>query len=196
MLLTVKKGLSELSDEQCFKYLSDCVRYEESSGKLYWRDDRPVAHFKTKGWQAKWLNKHGNREAGSLDVKGSVRGIHINHKKYLTHRVVFLLKEGEWPRAMVDHINGDRRDNRWINLRHATPQINSKNVKKYSTNTSGVMGVTWHKSNKKWIARGCYTFKGKQHRLTLGYYKDIKDAERAVQVWREYQGGYTERHGK
>jgi hypothetical protein len=52
----------------------------------------------------------------------------------------------------VDHVNGDRLDNRRANLRLATQRENSANTRKRSSNKSGVKGVVWDKARKKWAA--------------------------------------------
>lgn len=58
------------------------------------------------------------------------------------------------PKGMeTDHINGDSLDNRRVNLRICTSSENHMNRGKNHRNTSGFKGVSFHKKNKKWIAR-------------------------------------------
>jgi len=93
-------------------------------------------------------------------------GISLNNRIYLAHRLVFLYMTGSFPDEMADHINGDKLDNRWCNLRNATRTQNSFNSGKRSSNTSGYKGVVlnkksgrWHskiKINKKWIWLGTF----------------------------------------
>ncbi len=71
-------------------------------------------------------------------------------KTYLTHRLAFLYMEGEFPPDQVDHINRVRDDNRWCNLRHADEETNKSNM---VTNTD-FLGVSWHKHQHRWFARG------------------------------------------
>jgi hypothetical protein len=59
---------------------------------------------------------------------------------------------GECP-EQIDHINGDKKDNRWINLRESNPSHNAKNAKKRLDNQSGVTGVHFHKKSNKWTAQ-------------------------------------------
>ena len=59
---------------------------------------------------------------------------------------------GEWPDAVIDHINGDKRDDRWTNLRLATPAENNANKGMQKNNTSGFKGVVWLKNEGKWRA--------------------------------------------
>jgi hypothetical protein len=64
--------------------------------------------------------------AGSTDSYG-YRQICIDGRKRLAHRVAWALATGSWPADEIDHINGVRADNRLINLREATRQINVQN---------------------------------------------------------------------
>lgn len=79
--------------------------------------------------------------------------ISIRNKTYLCHRLAWLYMTGEWPRLQIDHINLDRADNRFSNLREATPHQNNGNRRASSRNTSGAKGVVWNSANRKWIAQ-------------------------------------------
>lgn len=65
----------------------------------------------------------------------------IENSSYLVHRLTFLYMTGVFPKDEVDHINGNRTDNRWKNLRQVTRQENTKNTKRRITNSSGLPGV-------------------------------------------------------
>jgi hypothetical protein len=107
---------------------------------------------------------------------GYIKATTIKRKKITTvilHRCIL-----NPPKEMcVDHINGNRSDNRRINLRLATIGQNNQNLNKIkNNNTSGVRGVHWRARNKRWEAR--IKVQGKE--IYLGYFKDIKEAEKAV----------------
>lgn len=82
---------------------------------------------------------------------------------------------GSWPSKIVDHINRNRLDNRWINLRNVPRQINNLNTKLYKNNKSGYRGIYWR--NDKWLAR----FKINKCYKHVGYFDRIEDAIEALQ---------------
>lgn len=108
------------------------------------------------------------------------RSVGIDGKIYLCHRLAFLIMGQDVP-EFVDHINGDRGDNSWCNLRPATKSLNGCNSKIPSSNTSGVKGVTWHKGSQKWMAR--IKLGGKT--THLGRFTKLSDAEEVVRMARE-----------
>ena len=90
--------------------------------------------------------------AGTLNERGYLR-IKIDGKHYRAHRLAFLHKDGEWPAGQVDHIDTNRSNNRWDNLRTATPSQNQWNRGAQRNNTSGYRGVSYDKARRKWAAQ-------------------------------------------
>lgn len=84
------------------------------------------------------------REAGTADGRG-YRYVQFQGEHHLVHRVAWFLYYGEWPDKTVDHINGNRSDNRITNLRLATISENGYNRKTPQNNTSGFKGVSFHR---------------------------------------------------
>jgi hypothetical protein len=76
----------------------------------------------------------------------------VGSRTYRTHRLAYLYMTGAWPAADIDHINLNRADNRWCNLREATRSRNNANTRKPSNNTSGYKGVNWHVKSRKWVS--------------------------------------------
>lgn len=90
---------------------------------------------------------------------------------YLMHRLIIGAKKGEF----VDHINGNKLDNRRSNLRLSSKSQNRCNTRTPISNTSGYKGVSWHKRQKKWHAQ--VKMNGKNHHI--GYYDDPEKAHQA-----------------
>ena len=103
-------------------------------------------------WKVKSSNriKIGN-VAGSIGNFGYVI-ITIDKKHYVAHRLAWLYVNNILPTKDIDHINGNRADNRIENLREATRSENSCNSKLRSNNVSGIKGISWHNAAKKWEA--------------------------------------------
>ena len=114
----------------------------------------------------------------------------INGKFYQVHRLIFLYHHGYLPKEL-DHINGVKIDNRISNLRGVSHQENGKNQKNRCNNTSGHMGIYWHKKAKKW--RAGINVDGKK--IHLGYFKDIDDVV-VVRKQAEIKYGYHKNHGR
>ena len=77
----------------------------------------------------------------------------IKQKFYKAHRLAWLYMTGEWPPHEIDHINLDKSDNRFCNLREATHSQNNANRRTQINNTAGLKGVGWHKKAQKWQAQ-------------------------------------------
>lgn len=78
--------------------------------------------------------------------------IELDNRKYMAHRLAWLYMFGKDPDAEIDHINGNRSDNRLANLREAIRSENMQNKGKYRNNSSGLTGVSWSKVRNKWAA--------------------------------------------
>lgn len=113
---------------------------------------------------------------GALDHKGYVR-FSIKKTAVMAHRVAWVYCYGYWPREQIDHINGDRSDNRIANLRECTNAENRQNLKREGYGVSGHVGV--HKGyGGKWVAS--IGLSGK--RMYLGIYEQLGDAISAYEA--------------
>lgn len=103
-------------------------------------------------WKARF-GKRGvpGRKAGTIDFCGYLV-ITINKKRHKGHRLAWLVMTGAWPAIAIDHINGDRTDNRFINLREANWSENQHNRRLQRNNKSGYHGVAWDSHASKWRA--------------------------------------------
>lgn len=103
--------------------------------------------------------------------------ISIDQRRYVVHRLAWLYVHGSFPAAFLDHINGERDDNRIVNLREATRSQNNANRPPGKNCNSGQRGVYWHPVKKLWMAAA-----GKDGRIIhLGGFKEFDAAKAAYQ---------------
>lgn len=138
--------------------LRELLDYDPETGVFTWKVRRGGSA--NSGSLAGRLNPQGYRKIGVLK------------KIYSAHRLVFLWMTGSFPLFEVDHKNGNRDDNRWVNLREALHQENGQNQGTRTDNTSTHPGVSWQPKKKLWVAY--ITVLGQ--RVTLGRSKSFEKA--------------------
>ena len=106
-----------------------------------------------------------NAVAGCKDSHGYVV-LKIGSKMFKAHRLAFLYMLGRFPKGDVDHVNMQRADNRWINIREATRRENNVNLRSRPGSSSKFLGVAFSKTHSKWAAR----IRTPQGRKLLGYF--------------------------
>jgi len=162
------------------------LSYDPASGELRWlpRDRSEFGHKRDyEAWRARYENKRAftAKTASGYHV-GRFDGVNI-----YAHRVAWVFHSGDWPDGEIDHINGDRTDNRIANLRAVTTALNAKNKRMDARNSSGVTGVYWHKSAKRWaVSIG---------NKSLGCFVEFQDAVNARRA-EEIAQGYHQNHGR
>lgn len=120
-------------------HLSDYLTYDSELGRLLWRVRMsPRAAV--------------GDEAGNINSNG-YRRVRVHGVEYPAHRVCWLLHYGQWPRESIDHINGDRSDNRIVNLRECTQAENLQNKGMDRRNSTGHTGVYWDSRRRKYYAQ-------------------------------------------
>ena len=174
--------------ELSYAQVSALLKYDSETGELFWKE-RPRSMFASDHQFNWWKSKNLGKIAGSPN-HGYVR-VQIGRKKLGAHRLAWIVYYGEWPNGEIDHIDGDPSNNRIVNLRLVSHQDNGKNQKLPSNNTSGVIGVTWHKQHQKWCARikvdGAY-----RH---IGLFSDIEEAREARRR-ADVEHGFHANHGR
>lgn len=155
-------------------YLKEVLEYNPECGIFTWR---------------KVLYNHIhllNTVAGSIYANG-YRYVQIGGKDYRAGRLAWFYVHGEWPAAYVDHINGNRADDRIENLRLATNSQNQANRGVMATNTSGTKGVRYEASRRRWRAQ--ITANGKSK--CLGRFRSRDEAMQAYakaakEIWGDF----------
>lgn len=165
--------------------LNDIFEYRD--GSLYW---------KVKRTRHGGIANIGDR-AGSLMQIGYIginsKLVHNPTRPEMAHRIIWVMHHGAIPEKMnIDHIDGNRLNNRIENLRCVSHQDNMRNVRMWRHNTSGINGVRKSPHTKdRWLAR-ILNKSGKE--MHLGTFKSEADAIHARQI-AEILMGYHQNHG-
>lgn len=132
--------------------LRELLSYDAETGIFRWRMAR--------GSSAKAGDAAGRRESlGYIQIG-------VDGRRYMAHRLAWLATHGEWPQGEIDHINGDRDDNRLTNLRQATRSQNLQNLRRArSDSRSGLLGASWDAASGAW--KGQIQVEGKKKHLGL-----------------------------
>jgi hypothetical protein len=164
--------MSELTKE----IVEQLLAYDPETGEFRWRVSRGSVA--------------AGSVAGYLRVDGYLR-VAVFNRRYLAHRLAFLLMTGQWPPEQIDHKDGDPSNNRWENLRAATHSENMHNQKRAHRNNVafGFLGVSPSVGNKKNPWRAAIRLEGKLRHL--GYFYTPEEAHAAyIAAKRELHPAY------
>ncbi|HBY9796140.1 TPA: hypothetical protein MJA66_14730 [Klebsiella pneumoniae] len=146
--------------------LDELLDYSPDSGLFTWK-----------------VNRRGKAKSGCIAGSKNGQGyiiIKIDGKFYFAHRLAWLVTHGTFPVNMIDHIDGNRENNKINNLREATDEQNMWNSAAGKNNKTGVKGVSWDGRRKRF--RASISIKGKNKEI--GSYLSLKDAESAIKDYR------------
>lgn len=176
--------------------LRQLLVYDQQVGSFIWKK-RDASLFTNSGQHTAehncrvWNAKYAGSPAGAIDRSVGYLRISVFHRKLWAHRVAWMMVYGEAPNGQIDHINGDKLDNRISNLRVVTMTENRRNQRRPRNNRSGYVGVAWNPKNRNWNARigvGGRT-------LHLGSFECIDDAIAARKAG-EARVGFHQNHGR
>jgi len=153
--------------------IEDYIRYDQDTGLLFWIKD--------------YARQLGGNRAGRVNTLGYVV-VHFEKKYWLGHRLAWYLATGNHPKYQIDHINGDRADNRLINLREASHGENNRNRGAHKDNVSGFKGVAYMKRDGRYKAR----INVNKVCINLGHYDTAEEAHEAyMKAARELHGQFA-----
>ena len=155
------------------------------------------------GYEYRALCKRKGDVAGSV----STSSVYSCFRGYPSHRIIWTLHYGEIPDGKIlDHIDGNTRNNRIENLRLSNTKFNAQNQKKYSTNKSGKTGVYFNKYPEpygRWCAHWKINGRILQKSFNINKYGDrafqlaCEYRDKMIKFLNETQGcDYTTRHGE
>lgn len=159
------------------EYLKSIFHYDPETGYF--------THLRSTNNRTKVGDRVGSK--GGADYLATT----VDKKRFKVHRLAWFYVYGVWPENNIDHINGNKTDNRIENLRDVTYIENSRNQKKPKNNTSGIIGVSWDKKKERYYAEIRINYK----RVGLGSYKSIFEAACARKS-AEIKYNFHDNHGR
>lgn len=129
--------------------IRELLRYDPVTGMLYWVR-RNLCDFSSDNAYGTWNARYSGKEAFTSTNQAGYKVGAIFNKKYYAHRVGWAIYYGEWPKSEIDHINGEKNDNRICNLRLATGSQNRMNSRMRSDNSSGLKGASYLERDRVW----------------------------------------------
>jgi hypothetical protein len=160
---SLTQGGGMLGRELCHERLHEVLDYNQDSGIFTWKISMSSTGRK-------------GAEAGVIGPDG-YRKIRADGRLYTAHRLAFLYMTGAWPEDRIDHIDGIRDNNAWVNLRQADASENAQNQYKAQSNnkSSGLLGVYFDKDKSAYGAK--VNLHGKQHHA--GFHPSPEEAHQA-----------------
>jgi len=152
--------------------LLDLLNIDFETGVII-RKPRPVSDFSNKRLWNSWNSRFADKPCVGLDSNGYIT-FSIRGARFLAHRVIWFLKYEEVP-DKIDHINGNKSDNRIVNLRNVSHRENLQNCKLSSASTTKITGVHFYKSRGKYTAQITVDYKT----IHLGYFDTKEEALQA-----------------
>lgn len=159
--------------------LREAFSYDPETGAITLRADRSGSP-RSAGETA--LSAHG--DGYSL--------VYVGGRSFYAHRIAWALGHGAWPVGYIDHVNGDRADNRLANLRETTKRGNAENMRHaYKNNRTGMLGVN-HRPDYKGLKKYRARIRVDGRLIHLGDYYTAEDAHGAyLEAKRRMHAGCT-----
>jgi hypothetical protein len=130
--------------------IRNLLRYEADAGLLFWKP-RGRNFFKSDRDHKIWNTRYAGKEAFSYVCRFGYKKGAIFGNTFQAHRIAWILHFGEEPKLFLDHIDGDRSNNKISNLREATRSQNQSNRKPNKNSKSKYLGVFM--GRKSWFSR-------------------------------------------
>jgi hypothetical protein len=177
-----------------FEEAIELIDYHPRTGRFFWKERTEKwfvdGYHSAKGQANKFNLKFAGKETFLNSNTTGYRQARVNGSMVCAHCLAWLIMTGAFNSTDIDHIDGNKKNNKWSNLRLVNRSENCRNKSKRSDNSSGVTGISLKKSSGKWQA---YIYHDRH--IHLGYYDSLEDAI-LVRKRAEKEYGYHENHGR
>jgi hypothetical protein len=145
--------------------IREILTYNPHNGSFIWnvRNDA----------RQEWNTRYAGKPAGSLHNGYLI--ISIDNTRFPAHRIAWVYMTGINPQNVIDHIDRNPKNNKFSNLRLASVAENRMNVSSYSNSKSGIKGVSYCQTNRKWRTEIQANYK----KTCLGWFESKELAEEA-----------------
>lgn len=168
--------------------IDECLDYFPETGEFKWKN-RPREHFATeRGWKT-FNSQRAGVSAGTLNSEGYLQ-VMINKQLVLLHRAAFAIMGKCIEGLHVDHIDHNRLNNSWKNLRAVTQAENNRNISRRVNSNSKIVGIYFNEKEGLWYPRIQVDYEN----IYLGATKDFFEAFCRCKS-AELKYGFHENHG-
>lgn len=151
-----------------YEELLDLLSYDQASGELRWKVKRKSVDI--------------GDIAGGVRKNNGRRTIQINGEQYYASRIIWLYMTKEWPKEQIDHIDGNRDNNRWANLRDVSQAINARNRPEHRQGKK--VGPSYRSNLNKWAVE----IRKDNKRVYLGVFNTEEEGHQAYIKWAKDNG--------
>jgi hypothetical protein len=152
--------------------LRQLLEYDPITGTLVWRERDPSWFGGNRRACSLWNVRYANSQAGRA---GSYVIVKVLGSGFGAHRLIWKIVTGDDPDE-IDHINRDKHDNRWANLRSVNHAANMRNKGLTRINTSGHKHIHWSDKTRRWVVQLIVPGKGQRQ---VAWEKTLPDAVNA-----------------
>lgn len=170
-------------------HLNECFDADFENGLLFWKI-RPINHFRDQRIYHSWNRRFPKTKAGAFNNVSKYIIVKLDKVDYVIHRILWKMYYGEInSRLDIDHIDGNKTNNKISNLRLVERFVNTRNQKLRNINTSGYKGIHFDNKRLKWMVQ--ISFNGRQE--YLGSFENKEDAI-ICRKKAEKENGYLNTH--
>lgn len=162
-------------DDPTQESLKSMLSYDNETGVFQWIEVR--------------RGRNLGRPVGCVNGDGYLQ-VSISGRLYSAHRLAWLYVYGAFPRYVIDHIDGDKTNNRIANLRDVSWTTNRENLRRASSNnkSTGLLGASLHIGTGKYVAQ----IKSKGTPYYLGQFSTPEEAHQVyLEAKRQLHKGNT-----